>query len=705
MLDKLNEEQKKAAIETEGAVIVFAGAGSGKTRTLTYRIAYMLVEKNIAPENILAITFTNKATKEMLERLNDLAPIEAPRLTISTFHSWCARILRREIHHLGYKKSFQIIDEDEQQKIIKEVLDNADVEKRLNNPRAFQKRLNYAKCTLAKMNEPKEERLRLIYEEELKSNNLLDFEDLLLKVKKLFETNKEVLEKYQDIYHYILVDEFQDTSIVQYEIIKMLAQKRGNIFVVGDDDQSIYSFRGTNYENVSLFKKDFKDVKTFKLEENYRSSQKILDGCNRLISYNLNREKKELFSQIKGFDEDIVVYQAADERDEANYIANVISGLIKKGVRPKEIAVLYRNSVLLRNIEISLVAENIAYKVYGGFSYLRRKEIKDVIAFFRLIVNPDDLYSFKRVINEPSRKIGKATISHIEEFFENSNKSLFETIKELEGVITGKKYEEIIKFIDMIKDFSSRLETTPLVDLYDEILFKTGYLEMIQNEDESQDKEENIMEFKSILVTIDDNGVIDTKANKLQEAFDEAILADDKLRNQNETYEGVTCSTIHSIKGLEFTYVFLIGLEEGIFPNAYKQESFDEIEEERRVAYVACTRAKKRLYLMTARRRMIYGSYVNSKQSRFLLEFAQGKASEKQKIKQSIKALNGEKKDSSVYEVGDKIVHKFFGEGIIVSKKENIGTICFAKRKEIKQFDLGHPTISRQVAEDTPEEQ
>ncbi len=692
MLDKLNEEQKKAAIETEGAVIVFAGAGSGKTRTLTHRIAYMLVEKKIAPENILAITFTNKATKEMLERLNDLAPFEAPRLTISTIHSLCARILRREIHHLGYKRNFQIIDEDEQQKIIKDILDNADLDKKQNNPRAFQKRLNLAKCTLSKMANPKEESLRLIYEEELKLNNLLDFEDLLLKVKELFETKKEVLEKYQDIYHYILVDEFQDTSIVQYLIVKMLASKRGNLFVVGDDDQSIYSFRGAHYTNVGLLKDDFKDVKTFKLEENYRSTQTILDGCNRLISHNLDREKKELYSKIKGSEQDVVVYQANDEKDEATRIANEISSLLKKGVEAKEIAILYRNSVLLRNIEIALTAENISYKVYGGFSYLRRKEIKDVMAFFRLIINHEDLYSFKRVINEPSRKIGKATLHHIDVFFEKSNKSLFDTIRDLKGVITGQKYDEMINFIEMIEDFSSRLEETSLVDLYDEILFKTGYLEMIQNEEDSQDKEENIMEFKSLLVAIEDNGEIDTKANKLQETFDEAILADDKLRNQNETYEGVTCSTIHSIKGLEFEYVFLIGLEEGIFPNTYRIEATSELEEERRIAYVACTRAKKRLYLMTARRRMIYGSYINSKQSRFLLEFVQGRITEQEKKKTVAKKS---KKGDSKYEVGDKIVHKFFGEGIIVSKKGDIGTICFTKRKEIKQFDLTHPTISK----------
>ena len=472
----------------------------------------------------------------------------------------------------------------------------------------------------------------------------------------------------------------------------MLASKRGNLFVVGDDDQSIYSFRGAHYTNVGLLKDDFKDVKTFKLEENYRSTQTILDGCNRLISHNLDREKKELYSKIKGSEQDVVVYQANDEKDEATRIANEISSLLKKGVEAKEIAILYRNSVLLRNIEIALTAENISYKVYGGFSYLRRKEIKDVMAFFRLIINHEDLYSFKRVINEPSRKIGKATLHHIDVFFEKSNKSLFDTIRDLKGVITGKKYDDMINFIEMIEDFSSRLEETSLVDLYDEILFKTGYLEMIQNEEDSQDKEENIMEFKSLLVAIEDNGEIDTKANKLQETFDEAILADDKLRNQNETYEGVTCSTIHSIKGLEFEYVFLIGLEEGIFPNTYRIEATSELEEERRIAYVACTRAKKRLYLMTARRRMIYGSYINSKQSRFLLEFVQGRITEQEKKKTVVKKS---KKGDSKYEVGDKIVHKFFGEGIIVSKKGDVGTICFTKRKEIKQFDLTHPTISK----------
>ena len=397
MLEGLNEQQSLAAQAVEGPVMVFAGAGSGKTRTLTYRIISMIVEKNISPYNILAITFTNKAVNEMKERIKSYVDANTNPLTICTFHSLCARILRKDIGVLGYSRSFTIIDEEDQLKVIGEILKNEKLDRK--QARHIQKEINYAKCFDVL---PKENLVRDIYykyEEQIKSMDMIDFEDLLIKVYEIFTKFPEILERYQDRFKYILVDEFQDTNLIQYKIVRLLAKKYQNIFVVGDDDQSIYAFRGTNYENINLFRRDFPDHQVFELVENYRSTQTILDVANKLISHNKNRHPKELFSKRVGLSDDVIVYQARDERDETDYVVERIFDLKNARNEYRDFAILYRSSAILRNIELGLIKAGLPYKVYGGMSYLHRREIKDVIAYFKLILSDEKKMSRSAIKN------------------------------------------------------------------------------------------------------------------------------------------------------------------------------------------------------------------------------------------------------------------------------------------------------------------
>ncbi|MFA7186394.1 MAG: UvrD-helicase domain-containing protein, partial [Victivallales bacterium] len=403
MLSNLNEQQKAAVMATEGPVMVFAGAGTGKTRTLTYRVAYMVDVAGIRPENILAITFTNKATNEMKSRLERLIGMNYFAVTITTFHSFCARILRREIPALGYSRHFSIIDEEEQLKIINALVKEQKLDKSEYPGKKVQKIINYCKCFDQTPDDSVIDKLLESYEEHNRKYNLLDFEDLLLKVDMLFDLHPEVLEKYARIYRYVLVDEFQDTNIVQYRIMKRLTAESRNYFVVGDDDQSIYSFRGANYRNIKIFKQDFPEHRIFYLTQNYRSTQAILDGCNRLIANNKDREKKSLFSETPGNDDDVVIFPTYSEKMEASYIVDQIFSKRLKGEPYSSFAVLARNSSLLRNIEHHMRHAGIPYRMYGGISYFRRKEIKDIIAYFKFALDYNDVYSFRRVVNTPGR--------------------------------------------------------------------------------------------------------------------------------------------------------------------------------------------------------------------------------------------------------------------------------------------------------------
>lgn len=703
----LNAKQAEAANSIDGPVMVFAGAGSGKTRTLTYRVANMINE-GISPYNILAITFTNKATKEMKERLYNVVGIQIKYATISTFHALCAKILRQDIDALGYKKNFEIIDEEDQLKIINDAIEQSNIDKKKFPAKQMRKMINFNKCFNLKPTSPIEQIVYNKYEELLKEMSLLDFEDLLLKTYELFSNHLEILEKYRSKYQYILVDEFQDTNLIQYKIVKLLALNHRNLFVVGDDDQSIYSFRGTNYENMQLFKKDFPEHKLIILDQNYRSTQTILDGSNRLIVNNKNRQGKLLFSEKEGKETDVIVTNLTDERDEVDYII----GKIKEGVKYNnkqynDFAILYRSSVISRNFELGMISNNIPYKIYGGISYLRRKEIKDIIAYLKFIIDNDDIMSFKRIVNEPGRGLGTKTIQDLLALSKTYSLTIFDAIEAFKS-ISSSKYKALLQFKNMIIDLQNKLETLSLTELFEEILLQTNYLSIYEDDDNFEDRKDNLMEFKSILKNIEDDGEIASNRDKLIFAFDEAILSDDKLQNQRESQEGVTLSTVHSVKGLEFDTVFVAAFESGIFPTYYSMTETEDEEEERRIAYVAVTRAKSQLYLTTAKKRLLYGQINRNQPSQFLLEFRGAnrfatyknkKNDDEYNIRQVVdenkQENNNIKEQDKNYHVGDFIIHKTYGEGIIVSLEGTEGKICFVDRSEIKTFDITHPSIRK----------
>ena len=707
MLSNLNEEQKKTVLAYSGPVMVSAGAGSGKTRALTFRIAYMVKEKGINPANILAITFTNKATNEMRERLINLVGPEIYDATISTFHALCARILRKEIPVLGYSRTFSIIDEEEQLKIITDVLKENNEEKK--KAKHIQKTINYNKCFgIEKIDNPLENKIFKLYEDKMKSLNLLDFEDLLLKTKEIFTNFPQTLQKYQDRFHYVLCDEFQDTSLIQYEIIKMLTEKSRNLFVVGDDDQSIYSFRGTNYENMSQFKRDFPEHQIFYLTENYRSTQTILDGCNKLIKNNENREPKELFSRNKGKEDDVIIVQTESEKDEVNYVLDAVRSLKTTTTPWTDFAVLYRNSVILRNFELGFIKMGIPYRVFGGVSYLKRREVKDIIAYLKLIINDNDIHSFKRIINVPTRGIGEVTIGKIEAICKEDKVQLFEALKASNVILNKSKYQTLLDFMTMIKYFQEKIDKVNLNELFDELIEKIGYKEYLKEETENfEERNDNLQEFKSVLYQIESNSDGTSRSERLREAFDYTILSDEYLQNQKENKNGVTLSTIHSVKGLEFEYVFVVALEENIFPNEGRIINNFEMEEERRIAYVAFTRAKSKLYLLATKNRMLYGTWFHNQPSRFLLEFAGTKKIKKQMFEEENpfhdleqeylmkKPSEEEQKKSGPYKTGDLVIHDKFGEGVIIGIRGEIGMIFFASQKRMTNIMLAHKALRK----------
>lgn len=710
-MEGLNHEQMQAIKDINGPVIVFAGAGSGKTRTLTFRIAYMITEFHIPSFNILAITFTNKATNEMKERLKNFLNVDTKNLTISTFHSLCANILRREITILGYKKDFSIIDDEDQLKVICEIIKDFKIEK--TKARSYQKKINYDKCFMVKPEDPSDPYLAQVYEEyekRLFEQNLLDFEDLLIKVYEIFTKNPSILEKYQNKYQYILVDEFQDTNLIQYKIVKMLAMKYHNIFVVGDDDQSIYSFRGTNYENISLFKEDFPEYRLYTLCKNYRSTSQIISVANRLISHNKNREKKEMTTDIEGDSDDVIVFTANNEREEVDFIINKIDQLKSPYDKYSEFAVLYRSSVLLRNVELGFIRNNIPYKVFGGVSYLKRKEIKDIIAYLKLMLDFDDVNSFKRICNVPSRGLGEVTIETILKVRKENRCTLLEAIKLSSAVISKKRYMVLEDFYKIITTYSELLDKENLVSLFEKFIKEIGYeeyLKEIYDEKDANERIANVNEFKSILYNIDINPTNTSKKDLIRAAFDDAVLSDSFLQNQNESWGGVTLSTIHSVKGLEFKYVFIIGLENNIFPNKGRLLGNNELEEERRICYVAITRAKNKVYMSHCTDRLLYGTYFHNQVSDFIkeaLNFDDRKEiirvdEEKNENLDVVLMENKQAVDipntNETFNNGDTIIHSKFGEGIIISIKNGIGNIFFIKDKTTKNILLNHPSIRK----------
>ena len=688
-LSTLNDKQKEAVQWGNGPLLVLAGAGSGKTRVLTTRLAYLVNEKGVNPYNILAITFTNKAAKEMKERSYKMLGSSAYQMQISTFHSLGLLLVRENYEKLGFDKNFTILDSDDSLTIIKKILKDMNLDPKVYNPRAIRNKISSAKNELMDSNyysrfansEYEEIVLSVFrkYEEKVFKNNSVDFDDLLLLPIKLFKKYPEVLEKYQERFKYILVDEYQDTNEAQYILIKMLSEKYKNICVVGDLDQSIYGFRGANFRNILNFEKDYPEAKVILLEENYRSTGNILNVANDIIKHNKQRKEKNLWTRNDNGPK-IRYHRAYDEKDEAYYVMEEIKKLIISGEDKSNIAVLYRTNAQSRNMEEALLRENIPYKVVGSFYFYNRKEIKDLISYLKLIYNSNDDVSLMRVINVPKRQIGPKTIENL------ATKALEKGVSLYEAIDSGKELE-FKKLIERLKKESENISLTELTEL---ILVETGIRKELESSKtlEAEVRLENLEEFKSITKNFEENnGVI-----SLEEFLLEISLVSDIEEHKNNN-DVVTLMTVHSAKGLEFDHVFLIGLEEGLFPHSNCLDSSDEIEEERRLCYVAVTRAKKTLTLVNAQRRMLYGNTNCNPPSRFISEISDDYLDKD--IKEEIKFNKEEMIDKTAeYSVGDHVIHDIYGEGVVVAIG-SILTVAFSHPYGIKKIMKGHKSIRK----------
>lgn len=691
MLQQLNDMQKRAVMCTEGPLLVLAGAGSGKTKVLTTRIAYLINEKGVDPSRILAITFTNKAAKEMKDRVIKLIGNIGYSMKISTFHSFGLSILKEHCELLGYNKNFTIIDSDDSMTLIKKIVKDLNLDSKIFNPKMIRNKISGAKNELMDpaeyvrfANTDMEEKVVSIYEryqKRLKLNNSFDFDDLLMLSIKLLKENPNVLKEYQERFKYVMVDEYQDTNQAQYVLTKMMSAKYKNICVVGDNDQSIYMFRGANYKNILNFEKDYKDTNVILLEENYRSTKNILSVANSIIKNNKSRKDKTLWTN----NEDglkIKYHRSSNEKDESFYVVSEIKKLLNNGVPLSEIAVLYRANAQSRNIEEVLLRDNIPYKVVGAFYFYNRKEIKDLIAYLKLIYNHNDDNSLTRIINVPKRGIGLKAIENLNTKAMLEEKSLYDSLS------TQKELE----FKNLIDELCLKSETMSLTELVECILNDSKMKEELELEKtiESEVRLENLEEFKSITKSFEESkGVI-----SLGEFLEEISLVSDVEEYKNNT-NVVTLMTIHSAKGLEFDNVFLLGMEEGIFPHANCLNDNEEIEEERRLCYVAVTRAKKRLWLVNARSRMLYGKESYNMQSRFIDEIDKDNLDIDMETEEKVFDKNKMIDDTIDYKPGDKVIHDIYGEGVVVEVKSSVLTIAFSHKYGIIKIMKGHKSLKK----------
>ncbi|WP_314830896.1 DNA helicase PcrA [uncultured Streptococcus sp.] len=635
LLNGMNDRQAEAVQTTEGPLLIMAGAGSGKTRVLTHRIAYLIDEKMVNPWNILAITFTNKAAREMRERAEKLKT-EAQDCLIATFHSMCVRILRREADHIGYNRNFTIVDPGEQRTLMKRILKNLNLDPKKWNERAILGTISNAKNDLidevAYANLAGDMYTEIVakcytaYQKELRQSEAMDFDDLIMLTLRLFDQNPDVLTYYQQRYQYIHVDEYQDTNHAQYQLVKLLASRFKNICVVGDADQSIYGWRGADMQNILDFEKDYPEAKVVLLEENYRSTKTILQAANEVIRNNRNRRPKNLWTQNED-GEEIVYYRANDEQDEALFVARTIDQLSREGYSHKDFAVLYRTNAQSRTVEEALLKSNIPYTMVGGTKFYSRKEIRDVISYLNLIANPSDNISYERVVNEPKRGVGTGTVEKIRDFASSQEISLLDASANiLLSPVKGKAAQAVYDFANMLLDLRERLDDYTVTELVEAVLEKTGYSVALvaQATLESQARIENIEEFLSVTKNFDespDNPTDESGLDKLSRFLNDLALIADTDDGDTESSE-VTLMTLHAAKGLEFPVVFLVGMEENVFPLSRASEDEDELEEERRLAYVGITRAEKILYLTNANSRMLYGKTNYNHPTRFLREIS-----------------------------------------------------------------------------------
>jgi len=691
-LNGLNDKQKEAVNHMEGPCLVIAGAGSGKTKVLTTRIAN-LIDNSIPSYNILAITFTNKAAKEMKERLEKLVPDNYA--FVGTFHALGVRIIRENAPLLGLDRSFTIVDSDDVLSIIKKIMKENNYDPKFTPPSFIRNKISTIKNEMltnddiAKFyNTPQDkiaERVYYEYMDILRKNNSVDFDDLLRLPVKLFMENKDVLEAYQDKYKYILIDEYQDTNEVQYKLSKLLAKKYKNIFIVGDPDQSIYMFRGANFRNILNFEKDYKNAQVIPLEENYRSTKYILDAANSVIKNNKERKEKNLWCS-NGEGSKTKYLRAYDGKHEIQLVLDEIKKLLEEGYEKKEIAVLYRTNAQSRLVEEMFLKANMPYKVVGSYYFYSRKEIKDLICYLRLILNNEDEISLRRVINVPKRGIGEATINKLEVEAREQNTSIFNVI--------SKGKEQIFK--ELILHLTEESEQLSLTELIDLILEETGIRAEYENDKnlESELRLENLNEFKSITKTFEER----TGSVSLADFLEEVSLIADISEHQTGD-DQITLMTLHSAKGLEFDVVFIVGMEDGIFPhqNAFYEEG--GLEEERRLCYVGITRAKRKLYLSNAKRRMLYGKDVINPQSRFIKEIDaelldienEHMLPEEKILKEELYHNEGE----VTFKDGDIIMHMIYGRGVVIEVKKDFITVAFAKNYGIKKLLKNHKSIKK----------
>lgn len=695
-LEELNERQREAVLYNDGPLLIIAGAGAGKTKTLTTKIAYLIENKNVAPENILAITFTNKAAKEMKDRLFKTIGQTAKYLEVSTFHSFGLKLLRENYDALGYDKNFVIMDSDDSLTVVKKIIKDIGYDPKIYNPRAIRNKISSCKNEMttpeayeryaASDFEKVVQEVYAKYEKKLQRNNSVDFDDLLLLPIELFKKNPDILNKYQDLYQYILIDEYQDTNEAQYILTKMLSAKNRKITCVGDDSQSIYSFRGANYKNILNFEKDYKDAKTILLEQNYRSTSNILDAANQVIKNNKMRKDKNLWTS-RGIGEKIKYYRAYNERDEAQYVIRKIKELTNRNVEYKDIAVLYRTNAQSRVLEEEMLKENLPYRVIGSFYFYSRKEIKDLIAYLRLIHNSKDNVSLLRVINTPKRGIGLKTIENLTIQADAMGVSIYEAIS------SGKELE-FKNLIEKLKEMSKDLTLTELID---KVLDASGMKKELEDEKtlEAEVRLENLEEFKSITKTFEEReGLI-----SLEDFLLEISLISD-VEEYKDDPNRISLMTVHSVKGLEFDHVFVVGMEEGIFPHINSLMDNSELEEERRLCYVAITRAKDDLHLVNARRRTLFGKEQINPVSRFLGEINKDlmETNVKDELPQKEEKINtGEmfREEDVDYQVGDFVYHETFGTGKVVEVTNTLVSVAFKHPHGIKKLMKNHKKLSK----------
>ncbi len=732
LLSGLNEQQQEAVKATDGPLLIMAGAGSGKTRVLTHRIAYLMVEKQVAPWNILAITFTNKAAREMKDRVQAILGGAAEDIWISTFHSMCVRILRRDIDRMGFNRNFSILDTTDQLSVIKNILKEKNIDPKKFDPRTILGTISSAKNelqtpeeyekTAGGMYEQIVSDVYKLYQKKLRKNQALDFDDLIMTTIQLFQRVPEVLEFYQRKFQYIHVDEYQDTNRAQYMLVKLLASRFRNLCVVGDSDQSIYRWRGADIANILSFEKDYKNAKVILLEQNYRSTKRILQAANVVIQNNMNRKPKNLWTE-NDEGKKLLYYRADSESGEAQFVAGKIRELVDGGQRTyKDIAILYRTNAQSRVMEEVLLKSNINYQIVGGIKFYDRKEIKDILAYLRTIANPDDDISLTRIINVPKRGIGATSIDKIANYATAQDLSMFQALQEVEQIgLSAKITNSLRDFRDLINNWVQMQDYLSVTELVENVLEKTEYVEILKAEKtlESQSRIENIEEFLSVTQNFEK-----TNDDKSLVAFltDLALVADiDKLEeDENDKNNAVVLMTLHSAKGLEFPVVFLMGMEEGVFPHSRSLMEEAEMEEERRLAYVGITRAEEELYLSNAQMRTLYGRTSMNPVSRFIAEIPEdlledlgqqrrqqmrtpfssssspspAKQPERRVFSRPVAQSTGG--DEIGWKVGDKAEHKKWGIGTVVSVKGE---------GESKELDIAFPSptgIKRLLAKFAP---